>query len=134
MIKMLQPPGLLEINRNGAFFWMVCWHNHEIAKMKSTILRKKKKSHRQIQSPFGKYYFCQLNLLFSLFLLLFIVDVEQTAHVFLEQQGRRKSQRKVKGGCQQKASGKQCRNCMKFDGLKGNGILIQFMASAMIVA
>ena len=40
---MLQPPGLLEINRNGAFFWMVCWHNHEIAKMKSTILRKKKK-------------------------------------------------------------------------------------------
>ena len=43
MIKMLQPPGLLEINRNGAFFWMVCWHNHEIAKMKSTIFKKKKK-------------------------------------------------------------------------------------------
>ena len=27
-------------------------------------------------------------------------DVEQTAHAFLEQQGRRKSQRKIKGGCQ----------------------------------
>ena len=27
-------------------------------------------------------------------------DVEQTAHVFLEQQGRRKSQRKIKGRCQ----------------------------------
>ena len=47
---MLQPPGLLEINHNGAFFWMVCWHNHEIAKMESTIFKqeekkKKKKSH-----------------------------------------------------------------------------------------
>ena len=27
-------------------------------------------------------------------------DVEQTAHAFLEQQGRSKSQRKIKGGCQ----------------------------------
>ena len=32
-------------------------------------------------------------------------DVEQTAHAFLEQQGRRKSQRKIKGGCQQGAIG-----------------------------
>ena len=28
------------------------------------------------------------------------IDVEQTTHVFLEQRGRRKSQRKIKGGCQ----------------------------------
>ena len=28
------------------------------------------------------------------------LDVEQTAHAFLKQQGRRKSQRKIKGGCQ----------------------------------
>ena len=27
-------------------------------------------------------------------------DVEQTVHAFLEQQGHRKSQRKIKGGCQ----------------------------------
>ena len=27
-------------------------------------------------------------------------DVEQTTLAFLEQQGRRKSQRKIKGGCQ----------------------------------
>ena len=27
-------------------------------------------------------------------------DVEQTAHAFLEQQGRSKSQHKIKGGCQ----------------------------------
>ena len=40
---MLQPPGLLEINRNGAFFWMVCWHNHEIAKMESTIFKQEEK-------------------------------------------------------------------------------------------
>ena len=29
-----------------------------------------------------------------------LIDVEQIAHAFLEKQGRRKSQRKIKGGCQ----------------------------------
>ena len=29
-----------------------------------------------------------------------LIDVEQIAHAFLEQQGRRKSQCKIKGGCQ----------------------------------
>ena len=53
---MLQPPGLLEINRNGAFFWMVCWHNHEIAKMKSTIFKKKKKSSIDLESVWQRLF------------------------------------------------------------------------------
>ena len=32
-------------------------------------------------------------------------DVEQTAHAFLEQQGRRKSQRRLKGGFSRGSSG-----------------------------
>ena len=51
-------------------------------------------------------------------------DVEQTTHAFLKQQGRRKSQRKMKGGVNRGHQG-ECQNCMKFGKLKRNGILIR---------
>jgi len=47
--------------------------------------------------PFHPYYKSIINNICYFFKLF---DVEQTTHVFLEQQGHKKSQRKIKGECQ----------------------------------
>ena len=48
-------------------------------------------------SPNSDNHNLSVNMIFGNY---YNYDVEQTAHAFLEQQGRRKSQCKIKGGCQ----------------------------------